>query len=282
MEEVEDADPRSATREGWLNRLIGIDADRSPLQGLNLGAGVAPASLYGAQPIMSAADVDSARIAGDDKWDTDGRRVRSLHRLWDADGSPMGHAMRSAFQAVTEFEPARQAGNQAPYPNTDLGNALKEVARIVRGDVGVRVVTVDQGDWDHHTGVGTVESGRMLRNATELATAVSAFFEDLGALGRDRVTLVTVSEFGRRVKVNGSGGLDHGWGNVMFLAGAGVAGGRYYGSWPWLSDGHDADLRVTTDHRSVLAEVAARRFGASTAQVFPGFSPEPVGVMRST
>jgi uncharacterized protein (DUF1501 family) len=282
MEQVEDADPGSATREGWLNRLIGIDSDRSPLQGFNLGGGVAPASLYGPEPIMSAADVGSTRIAGDDKWDTDGRRVRSLHRLWDGNGSTMGRAMASTFRAVSDLEPARQADNAASYPGTDLGNALKEVARIVRGDVGVRVVTVDQGDWDHHTGVGTVESGRMQRNASELAGAVRAFFDDLGPLGRDRVTLVTVSEFGRRVKVNGSGGLDHGWGNVMFLAGAGVAGGRYYGTWPGLTDEHDADLRVTTDHRSVLAEVATRRFGASTAQVFPGFSPEQVGVMRST
>ena len=74
-------------------------------------------------------------------------------------------------------------------------------------------------------------------------------------------------------------GTDHGFGNVMFVAGAGVRGGRYYGSWPGLSDTPDADLLVTTDYRSVLAEVVTRRFGVSVAQVFPGFAPQGVGVM---
>ncbi len=92
---------------------------------------------------------------------------------------------------------------------------------------------------------------------------------------------MTISEFGRRVVENASNGLDHGYGNVMFVAGAGVKGGKYYGSWPGLTEDDDADLLVTTDYRSVLAEVVSTRFGASTAAVFPGFSPESVGVMTS-
>ena len=89
-----------------------------------------------------------------------------------------------------------------------------------------------------------------------------------------------MSEFGRRVAENDNWGLDHGYGNVMFVAGAGVKGGRYYGTWPGLTDSLDADLLVTTDYRSVLAEVVSSRFGSSTATVFPGFTPEPVGVMQ--
>ena len=112
-----------------------------------------------------------------------------------------------------------------------------------------------------------------------LASAVAAFFADLGP-DASRVTLVTLSEFGRRTVENADHGLDHGWGSVMFLAGLGVQGGKYYGRWPGLVATGDADLPVTTDYRSVLAEVVATRTSASLATIFPGFTPQTVGVMR--
>ena len=101
---------------------------------------------------------------------------------------------------------------------------------------------------------------------------------DLGPLA-DKVTLVTISEFGRRVQENANHGLDHGYGNVMFLAGAGVIGGRYYGSWPGLTNSADADLVVTTDYRAVLSEVVRARFSVDAGQVFPGFSSAPLGLV---
>ena len=284
MEEVEDADPGSSVREGWLNRLIGLGADDSPLRAFNVGDGVPPASLYGPQAYVSAGDVASMRIPGNDEWDPEGRRLQSLHRLWDAQSSTMGRAMRSTFRAVRDFAPvletSDQPGNGAAYPDNDLAGALAEAARIIRGDVGVEVVTVDHGDWDHHSDLGTVASGQMRRNTGDLAGAVAAFFDDLGPLG-DRVTMVVLSEFGRRVKQNASYGLDHGYGNVMLVAGAGVNGGRYYARWPGLAGEEDSDLLVTTDYRSVLSEVVAARFGANPATVFPGFVRETVGVMAN-
>ena len=281
MEEVEDADPGSDARSGWLNRLIGTDATRSPLQGFNVGGGVVPTSLYGAQPVMSAGDVDRVRIPGDDKWDATGGRRRSLHTLWDGQSGPLGNAMRSMFGALDDFAPARDAGSHADrYPSTDLGRALSEVARVIRGNVGVEVVTVDQGDWDMHSGLGGADRGWMVNNVRDLANSLAAFLGDLGDQ-TSKVTVVTISEFGRRVVENASNGLDHGHGNVMLVAGAGVKGGTYYGSWPGLTTGDDADLLVTTDYRSVLAEIVATRFGASTASVFPRFQPESVGVMTS-
>ena len=147
---------------------------------------------------------------------------------------------------------------------------MAEAARIVRGDVGVETITIDQGDWDMHTGLGTVEWGGLKDNAGEFASSVAAFFADLGVVG-DKVTLVAVSEFGRRVQENENYGTDHGYGNVMFVAGGGVVGG-YRGQWPGLTNDYDADLLVTTDYRSVLAEVVASRFGASIPAVFPGSS----------
>ncbi len=282
MEEVEDANPGSTTRVGWLNRLIGTDDEHSPLQGFDLGSSTTPASLYGPEDTMSAGGVDEVRIAGEDRWDDGGRRS-SLRTMWDGNGSPLGRAMRSTFAAVDGFGPVRATdpgpAHGATYPAGDLGRALASVARVIRGDVGVEVITVDQGDWDMHADLGTVDWGRMVRNAGELASAVAAFFTDLGSLA-DKVTLVTLSEFGRRVVENANHGLDHGYGNVMFLAGAGVRGGTYYGTWPGLTDDIDSDLLVTTDYRSVLSEVVASRFGASTSTVFPGFVREHVGVMQ--
>jgi uncharacterized protein (DUF1501 family) len=281
MEEVEDADPGSTIRSGWLNRLIGTDATTSPLQGFNIGGGVVPTSLYGDQPVMSASDVGSVQIPGDDKWDTTKGRRASLHTLWDRDRGPLGTAMRSMFGALDDFGSAHDAAaNRKRYPDTELGRALSEVARVIRGNVGVEVITVDQGDWDMHSDLGTVERGWMNDNAGDLASSVAAFFGDLGDQA-PKVTLVTISEFGRRTVENASRGLDHGYGNVMFLAGAGVKGGAYYGQWAGLTDDLDSDVLVTTDYRSVLSEVVQARFGASTAQVFPGFSPETVGVMSS-
>jgi uncharacterized protein (DUF1501 family) len=280
MEEVEDADPGSSVRNGWLNRLIGATPDRSPLNGFNMAGGVPPTALFGPQPTMSAGEVDDVKLPGEGD-DDHGRRRASLRTMWDPERSGLARAMRTTYAAVDAFGPAKEAvDNTATYPDTSLGKAMAEVARAIRGNVGIEVITVDQGDWDMHSGMGSTESGWMTKNAGELAGAVAAFFGDLGDQA-PKVTLVTISEFGRRVVENASQGTDHGYGNVMFVAGAGVKGGRYYGSWHGLGTDDDADLLVTTDYRSVLAEIVATRFGASTAAVFPHFSPETVGVMTS-
>ena len=278
MEAVEDAAPGSTERVGWLNRLLGELPGSSPLQGLAAGRAEVPTSLFGPEPVMGFRSLDQTGIAGDDQWDPNGTRVRSLERMWKKSPTSMGRAFRSAMQAVGDLEPARaQADRNASYPDDDLGRALASVSRTLRGDVGVSLVTVDHGDWDMHTDLGTLAWGRMRREGDSLARGIAAFFDDLGPVA-DRVTLVTVSEFGRRVAENANHGLDHGWGTVMLLAGAGVRGG-YHGSWTPLGSGLDADVPVTTDYRSVLAEVVAARTPASPAVVFPGFQRQRVGAM---
>ena len=276
MEAIEDADPGSTTRNGWLNRLLGDLPGTSPLQGTALGNQV-PTSLFGSQPAFVVGDVDNAEVAGAE---SDGRRLAALQHAWSGNAR-MGRAVRDAISGSRAFGPARDlaAGQPAgaPYPASDLGRALSDVSRVIRSGVGADVITVDQGDWDMHTDAGTVEWGGMKSNAGDLASSIAAFFADLGPAA-DRVTLVTLSEFGRRVRENDDYGTDHGHGNVMFVAGGGVRGG-YHGRWPGLTNTPDADVLVTTDYRSVLSEVVTRRFGVSTAQVFPGFAPTPVGVM---
>ena len=280
MEAVEDADPGSAARIGWLNRLVGELPGVSPVRGLSVGSTAMPTSLYGPVPVMAVTDLSKVQVAGaEPSADPAGTRRRSLESVWGADPSELGAGARSALAASIDLLPTSSSRTRPAYPTSDLGQALAAVSRVLQSDTGTSLVTVDQGDWDHHVGVGTITYGRLLNNASDLAASIAAFFADLGPLA-GKVTLVTMSEFGRRVVENAQRGLDHGWGNVMFLAGAGVKGGRYYGTWPGLDRSLDADLAVTTDYRSVLAEVVAARTGASIATVFPGLKRERLGVMR--
>ena len=283
MEEVEEAHPGSSKRIGWLNRLVGTHATGSPLQGVGITGGPPPTELSGPVSLMTVGSLDDATIAGDDQWDTDpaGKRRRSLHTLWDHDHSPMGTAVRSTMRATRDLGPAiAAADNSATYGGSGLGRALAAAARIIRGDVGVEVLTVDQGDWDMHVDLGDLTNGQMRTNAHDLATSVAAFFGDLGSQA-SKVTLVTISEFGRRVVENGNRGLDHGWGNVMLVAGQGVKGGYYAKNWKPLADDLESDLHVTTDYRHVLAEIVSARFtGRPPAKVFPGLgSYQPLGFM---
>lgn len=283
MEEVEDADPGSVARVGWLNRLLGEAPAPTPLTGVSVSKGAPPASMFGENPAMSFSSLETATIAGDTKNDPARPRLNSLQQVWADDNSRMGNAVRGAMAAVDGLNGARAQRTTAGvrYPASDLGQALSTVARTIRGGAGTQLVTVDCGSWDMHSDLGTPARGRMRDNVTDLAQSMAAFFGDLGT-ARDRVTLITISEFGRRVVENSASGLDHGWGNAMLVAGAGVGGGRYYGRWPGLENAVDADLRVTTDYRSVLAEVVAKRFPtASIPSVFPGFTRENVGVMSA-
>jgi uncharacterized protein (DUF1501 family) len=279
MEELEDANPGSSKREGWLNRLVGTDATRSALEGLSVGRSVVPTSLFGSQPVMSAVDVDDVSIPGADESGAPNGRTRSLHTLWDRDRSSLGRGMRAAFEAIGSFGPVQaQPSSPDAYPGTSLGKALAAVARVVRADVGTEVITVDQGEWDMHSNAGTLSFGTMRDNAEELARSIAAFFGDLGPHG-GKVTMVVLSEFGRRVQENANYGTDHGYGNVMFALGAGVKGG-YHGSFPRLANTSDADVLVTTDYRNVLADIVQARFGASIPKVFPGLSRRSVGFMQ--
>ena len=142
---------------------------------------------------------------------------------------------------------------------------------------------MDFGDWDMHVDIGGPDGGRLHDHLDELARCLAAFATDLGA-GLADVTLVTLSEFGRRASENGSGGADHGHGNAVLMLGGGVVGGTVHGRWPGLSAANlvDGDLAGTTDYRQLLAEVLVNRCGlASPAGVFPGLVPAPPGLVRA-
>lgn len=282
MEEVEDADPGSDARIGWLNRLVGRDGAASPIEAIQYGGGVPSAAMCGPEPVLAAAGINDVQLAGGTGTNEAPRRA-ALDAAWAGATGDLARGMRSAVQVVNDFAAVRATSetpaNGVTYPKTGLADALRATARTIRADVGAEIITVDHGSWDHHTWIGKPESGNLKNMATQFAEAVAAFFADLGPLAT-KVTLVTISEFGRRVVENANQGLDHGHGNVMFALGAGVKGG-YYGTWPGLTKTTDADLRVTTDYRDVLNEVITTRMRASTATVFPGLSPTTTGFMTS-
>lgn len=285
MELIEDADPGSSERVGWLNRMVGMTNPESLFGAVQIGSGIPHTQIYGPQPTLACTDIEKIDVYGPQN--AMAQRKKALDITWRAAPEQLGKAALNAIQTAEGWQPVRDTP-QAPqhgatYPRTDLGDVLAQSARLVRADVGAEVITVDHGSWDMHTDLGTLDWGEMRIMVNDLALSVSAFFTDLGDLA-SRVTLVTISEFGRRVLENGNAGLDHGYGNVMLLLGGGVKGGSVYGRWPGLEEDQlkDGDLRVTTDYRSVLAEVVRMRFPAvQMPRLFPGFAPERVGVMRN-
>lgn len=289
MEEVEDADPTSSVRRGWVNRMVGLGGGSDPLEAVNLGDPIMPTALVGDASALGARGLADITLKG---W-SDGyaaRRRRQLETIWGPEENPLGQAARAALSTVESLagiatRPYRSSnGVRYPeaFPSAGLSEALQDTAHLIRSEVGTQVVTIDYGSWDMHSNYGSDESGEMTRMVYGFASVVDAFMRDLGTL-RDRVTLVTISEFGRRVAENGNRGLDHGWGNMMLAMGAGVKGGQYYGRWPGLGAGKltDGDLSVTTDYRDVLAEVVTTRFpDRAVNSVFPGLAYRPVGLMR--
>jgi len=286
MQVVEDADPGSAERRGWINRMVGLIGDGGPDQAIQIGSSVAPTSLVGPASTMAVRQLADIKLPGGSDAAFQASQRRALETMWRGVRGPMGKAVSATLRTTVEL--ADLAGDDSPpangasYPDGDLSAAFRQTARLIRAGLGTSVVTLDYGDWDHHTDLGTLQSGLLRRNVREMAGALAAFFDDLGALG-DRVTVVTISEFGRCVAENGNNGVDHGYGNAMLLLGGGVVGGQVHGKWPGLehaSHGQD-DLHVTCDYRSVLSEVIASRFPeASVPSIFPRFTPEAVGVMR--
>ncbi|MGZ6143937.1 MAG: DUF1501 domain-containing protein, partial [Myxococcales bacterium] len=190
--------------------------------------------------------------------------------LLEPEPTPTARAHSSALQLLE-----RKLGSATPaadYPKAPLAQSLRQLAQLIKADVGLRVGCADAGGWDTHAG----QPGQLANNLRQLAEALSAFRRDLGPRADD-VVLVAATEFGRTVRQNGANGTDHGHGSVAFVLGGGVRGGRIHGRWPGLADDQlyeGRDLAVTTDLRSLLAAVAGRQLGAK--DLFPGFSGAPL------
>jgi uncharacterized protein (DUF1501 family) len=185
---------------------------------------------------------------------------------------------RETFDAVNYLKKANpeqyKPENGAEYPNGPFGNSLRQIAQLIKADVGLEVAFTDIGGWDTHVNEGNGR-GQLANLLSQFSTAIAALYQDLGQR-MDDVVVLTMSEFGRTVKENGNRGTDHGHANAMFVLGNSVQGGKVYGRWPGLKNDQlyeGRDLALTTDFRDVFAEIASRHLGATDLKsVFPGYS----------
>ncbi|GGK06946.1 hypothetical protein GCM10010123_40890 [Pilimelia anulata] len=274
MEELERAAAGTSIRTGWIDRMLGATAGGTPFRGVSVGDSLAPRSMLGPNVDLSMRALDQFNLAGEGTKRPMAATVRALYQGADPVlAAPAAAAIDALGTAATLKQAGYVAANGAAYPAGKLGTALKDVARLIKANVGLAVATIDFGDWDLHEGLGTPVAGQgMYDQLAELAGALAAFAADLGPDGLNRVTVLTLSEFGRRVAENGSRGADHGHGNAMLVLGGGVRGGRVYGRWPGLAPAKlvAGDLAVTTDYRTVIGEALSRRCGVgSVASVFP-------------
>lgn len=288
MEEIEEANPGSSARVGWINRVIGLDATAVPHTGVSLGSTLLPTSLVGPAAALGADSVRDFAVA--DLGGSATTRRSSMRTMWGSNRSPLGSGVRLAVSASQQFGPLVEGADalvrETAYPEGPLRGVLANTAALIRQDLGTSMITIDYGDWDMHEGLGRLGDNDWMNNHLgHLAGALAAFFADLGSAA-SRVTVVTISEFGRRVEENGSGGVDHGYANAMLLLGAGVSGGSVRGAWPGLrrEDLVAGDLAMRNDYRQVLWEVVSDRFTHVSGQrtrIFPGLpaAAAPIGVM---
>ena len=286
MEEMERAAPGSSLRTGWIDRAVGTVDGAGLFGATQVGSPGLPVSLAGPGAEFSMRALADVRLSVDQdvvplsSWR---EAVSDLHRGARPEVSRPLSAALDAIGTLGKVAAAQSTSTQVGYPAGVIGEALHDIADLVKSDLGVRVATVDFGDLDMHAGLGKHNKGWMYDKLTELAQALAAFAKDLGP-NLNRVTLVTLSEFGRRLEENGSGGLDHGNGNAVLVLGGGVNGGKVYGRWPGLAPDEllDGDLAGTTDYRSVIAEILSKRSGiGATSEVFPGLKPSTLGLVKA-
>lgn len=270
---------------GWIDRVLterSKSVDPSTFAGVAVGNSL-PRSMAGPSRDIAFPSIDEFYLRGD----SDGRLGGVIEKLYNPLEHPATTQVTSTLGAFATAQTLAAAGyqaaNGATYPESGLGNTLKEVARLIKADIGLQIATCDIGGWDMHTDMGSVDSGDMTGHLTEVGLALAAFATDLGDEWLARTTLATLSEFGRRVQQNDSGGTDHGHGNVMFLLGGGINGGQVYGAWPGLAEAQlaDGNLQVTTDYRDVIGEWLLRRGGiGSLAPIFPDLTHTPLGFTK--
>jgi uncharacterized protein (DUF1501 family) len=279
------------TRDGWLNRYLalqgtceagcathGAAAGASPFRAVAMTAQT-PRVLDGPAPTvaMNSLAEFSIRAAGGDAE----RRLEALYTTGSADlVHGAGAEMFEAMKVLRAADPQRYAAsNGAQYPVSQFGQRLRQIAQLIRAGVGLEVAFADVGGWDTHVNQGGA-TGQLANRLGDFGRSVAAFVTDLGDRVED-VVILTMSEFGRTVRQNGTGGTDHGHAGSMFVIGGGVRGGKVHGRWPGLAPEllHEGrDLALTTDFRAVFAEVAGKHLGATKLdRLFPGYQGSKLG-----
>ncbi len=262
---------------GWIGRHLQqvASANKSPFRAVGMGS-LLQASLRGPVQATALQSIADFHLRGNAKQvDSIQSSLASLYEgdgFVELEGQQTLQAMRDLAQvAASNYAPA----NGAQYPQTPYGKSLATVAQLIKSGLGVEVACVDIGGWDTHVQEGSVGQGQMPRLIDEFARGLAAFYSDLQDQ-MNKISVVTMSEFGRRVQENTSHGTDHGHGNVMFVMGGGINGGKVYGDWPGLAKDKlygPGDLAITTDFRDVLGEIVQKRLlDNNLSAVFPGYT----------
>ncbi|HEY1766291.1 MAG TPA: DUF1501 domain-containing protein [Terracidiphilus sp.] len=278
------------TDDGWLNRALqaedatlalrrrceGACEQHSAFRALALGAEV-PLTLAGRVPAIALNNVNGFTIAG--RGAAPSPAASAFEAMYADSGDHIFHtAGDETFEAVKMLRAANPAQYQpapgATYPNSEFGNSMKQIAQLLKANLGVEAAFTDVSGWDTHQNQGGV-NGQLANRLSDFSASLAAFWRDMGD-SAENITLVTMSEFGRTAHENGTGGTDHGHANAMFVLGGQVKGGKVYGRWPGLDNeqlNQGRDLALTTDYRQVLGEVVMHTLGAGNLEmVFPGAS----------
>lgn len=268
-----------STLDGWLNRALQAEdlrhrQEHTAFRALALGAQV-PRTLAGSIPAIALSNVNNFSVGG--RAAAPSPAANAFETMYGESGDQIFHpAGDETFEAVkmlraadpSQYKPALGV----EYPSSELGNSMRQIAQLFKANLGVEAAFTDVGGWDTHQNQGGV-NGQLSDRLRDFSSSIAAFWRDLGDDAAN-VTLVTMSEFGRTARQNGTGGTDHGHANAMFVLGGQVKGGKVYGRWPGLNDeqlNEGRDLTVTTDFRQVLGEVVSRTLGAENLElVFPG------------
>jgi uncharacterized protein (DUF1501 family) len=268
-----------STEDGWLNRALQAEDQRhnrehTAFRALALGAQV-PRTLAGTVPAIALSNVNNFTVGA--RGPAPSPAASAFAAMYADTGDHLFHTTgEETFDAVKMLRDANPAQYKPAagieYPNSEFGNNMKQIAQLLKANLGVEAAFTDVGGWDTHQNQGGVD-GQLANRLSDFSASISAFWRDLGDDAAN-VTLVTMSEFGRTARQNGTGGTDHGHANAMLILGGNVKGGKVYGQWPGLEDhqlNEGRDLTVTTDFRQVLGEAVVKTLGANNLEmVFPG------------
>jgi uncharacterized protein (DUF1501 family) len=281
---------RSKLYDGWLSRyLVNNPGDDVPLRAVGFGNEM-PHSLRGEASVSTFNDLSDFAFGGDAHAHVFRDRLRRVYGQDPASGQfnrrllyQQGNILFDNLDFMESLDPDHyEPENGAEYPNSAYGRQLEQAAMLIKDDVGLEVAALSIGGWDTHSNQGGAqEGGYQSRRLQEFAAGIGAFYTDLGDL-MENVLLLTMTEFGRTARENGSRGTDHGNAGAWFALGARVKGG-IYGDWPGLAPENlyrGRYLAQSLDFRDVMAEVVARHFGDSElAGIFPDHQYQPVGFL---
>ena len=270
------------TTDGWLNRYLAVKGTcdecnlaKTPFRAVSLTPQT-PRILEGpsATVAMNSLDEFSVRATGNSA-----ERLEALYRTGSADlVHGTGAEMFDAVKMLRSANPQKYLPqNGADYPRSQFGLRLLQIAQLIKANVGLEIAFADVGGWDTHVNQGS-STGQLAQRLDDFSRSIAALVADLGDR-MDDVVIMTMSEFGRMARENGNRGTDHGHAGALFVIGGHVKGGKVHGKWPGLEQEQlyeGRDLALTTDFRSVFAEVVSDHLGARALdRIFPGFAASP-------